>query len=370
LATKETEIFNVGAPCAAAIVASRHHYRDSYFLMDTLSSLHFSVASLYVLVILLSARDLRRRGTISAGFLCVTLTVVSYLLTHGFALNGAAPLRSAVSFVAIAVTVILMLQSLMAGERLAAVQRERTNLARFFSPATVEHLVEIDEPLSVARRQQAAVLFADMVEFTAQMSGSSPEYVIGFLRALLGLMSELVFSHHRSIDKFLGDGLMAVFGLPLKSALDATNAARCALEINKQIALSNANSGVITPTQIAIGIHYGEVIQGDIGSDKRLEFTAIGDVVNLASRIEDYCRTIDAAILVTDEFIQALLMEGSLELAASFNDEGEHLIRGYKRPIHLFSVMSPMTPDDGLSLYTPSTKSNNSYSASVPSWQR
>lgn len=115
--------------------------------MDTLSSLHFSVASLYVLVILLSARDLHRCGIIWAGILCAALTLVCYLLTHGFALKGAAPLRSAVSFVAIAVTVILLMQSLSAAERLAAVQRERTNLARFFSPATVEQLVEVDVPL-------------------------------------------------------------------------------------------------------------------------------------------------------------------------------------------------------------------------------
>lgn len=167
-----------------------------------------------------------------------------------------------------------------------------------------------------------------MVGFTAEMSGKSPEYVINFLRTLLGLMSELVFSHNGSIDKFLGDGLMAVFGLPLTGSLDATNAAKCALEITKKVALWNAKNAEPTPTRIAIGIHYGEVIQGDIGSDKRLEFTAIGDVVNLASRIEDYCRTVDAAILVTDEFIQALLAEGSFELAASFNDEGEHPLRG------------------------------------------
>jgi len=87
--------------------------------------------------------------------------------------------------VAIAVAVIWILQGLMADERLAALQRERTNLARFFSPATVEHLVEVDVPLSVARRQKAAVLFADMVGFTAQMSGRPPEYVISFLRSFL-----------------------------------------------------------------------------------------------------------------------------------------------------------------------------------------
>ena len=82
------------------------------FLIDTLSSLHFAVASLYVLVILLGARDFRRSGIIMTGLLCGTLTTVSYLITHGFTLAGAAPLRSAVSFVSIAVTVILVLQGI------------------------------------------------------------------------------------------------------------------------------------------------------------------------------------------------------------------------------------------------------------------
>jgi hypothetical protein len=136
------------------------------FPIDTLSSLHFAVASLYVLVILISARDLRRRGIILTTIVCATPIIVSYLLTHGFSLDDAAPLRSAVSFVSIAITLVLVLQSLSASERLAAVQRERTNLARFFSPTTVEQLVEIDVPLSLARRQRAAVLFADIVGFT------------------------------------------------------------------------------------------------------------------------------------------------------------------------------------------------------------
>jgi class 3 adenylate cyclase len=308
------------------------------FLVDTLCSLHFAVASLYVLVVLLSARNLRRRGIILTGIFCATLTIISYVITHGCSLDGAAPLRSAVSFVSIATTVILVLQGLLASERMASLQRERTNLARFFSPTTVEQLVEIDVPFSVARRQRAAVLFADIVGFTAHVSGKPPEYVIDLLRVLLRMMSEVVFSHEGSIDKFLGDGLMAVFGLPLTSSHDATNAAMCALEITRQITVWNSKNALYNPMRIAIGIHYGEVIQGDIGNDKRLEFTVIGDAVNLANRVESYCRTLDAAILVTDDVIQALLAEGRIDVTNFFADEGKHLLRGYREPVHLYSV--------------------------------
>ena len=291
-----------------------------------------------MLVILISARDLRRRGTIWTAIACGALVVVSYLLTRGFSLDGAAPLRSAVSFVSITITLVLVLQSLAASERLTAVQRERTNLARFFSPTTVEQLVELDVPLSLARRQRAAVLFADIVGFTAHASGKPPEYVIGLLRHLLGLMSELVFSHQGSIDKFLGDGLMAIFGLPLTSPRDVSNAAMCGLEIVERISQWNAQNAPITPIRVAVGIHYGDVVQGDIGTDKRLEFTVIGDTVNLASRVEAYCRTLNAAVLVTDSFMQALLLEGNIETAKSFTDEGMHPLRGYREPVHLFSA--------------------------------
>ena len=313
---------------------------STIFLIDTLSSLQFAVASLYVIVVLIAAHDLHRQGVVITGAACALLTVLSYVLMHGFAVDGTAPLRSAVSLISILITTILVLRSLSANQRIKEVERERANLARFFSPRIVDQLVGIHIPFSFARSQPAAVLFADMVGFTAYSSGKSPAVVIGMLRDLLRFLSEAVFSHHGSIDKFLGDGLMAFFGPPLTSARDATNAAACALEIVKSIERWNQQHARCNEqaVRIAVGIHYGEVIQGDVGSEKQLELTLIGDTVNIASRVEAYCRTLNASVLVTGEFLEALLAEGSRELAKAFVDEGLHVLRGRKEPIRLFSL--------------------------------
>src|SRR3954470_801972 len=247
-------------PAAAALAGS-------IFLIDTLSSLQFAVASLYVTVVLVAANDLHRRGVVITGIICAFLTIYGYVLVHGFRVDGSAPLRSAVSLVSILIATILVLRNVSTNQRVEKVERERANLARFFSPKIVDQLVSVHTPFSFARRQPATVLFADMVGFTAYSSGKSPDLVISMLRDLLHLLSEAVFSNHGSVDKYLGDGLMAFFGPPLTSPRDATNAAVCALEIvkliecwNQQRSRRNENA-----VRIAVGIHYGEVVQGNVG---------------------------------------------------------------------------------------------------------
>jgi class 3 adenylate cyclase len=320
-------------PVAAAIAAG-------IFLIDTLTSLHFAVASLYVIVVLIAAHDLPRRGIVITGVTCAFLTVMSYVLMHGLVVDGAAPLRFVVSLISILIATILVLRNVSVNLRVKEIERERANLARFFSPKIVDQLVDIHTPFSFARRQPATVLFADMIGFTAYSSGKPPDVVIRMLRDLLHFLSEAVFSNQGSVDKYLGDGLMAFFGPPLTSPFDATNAATCALEIVKSIESWNqqhtrCNESAV---RIAVGIHYGEVVQGNVGSEKRLELTLVGDTVNIASRVEAYCRTLEASVLVTGEFVEALLAEGSLELAKAFADEGFHVLRGCKEPIRLFSV--------------------------------
>jgi class 3 adenylate cyclase len=310
------------------------------FIFDTVSPLQFAVAVLYVVVVLVAATSYRRRVVLMTSGACVGLTVLSYPLAHGFQIAGTAPLRSVMSLVAIGITTFLSLRILSITERLKETERQRTNLARFFSPQRVKQLLEIDTPLSAARQERAAVLFVDMIGSTAYFSRLMPDATIEILRDLLALLSAAVFAHNGTIDKFLGDGLMAVFGAPEPSAVDATSAARCALEIQASIDRWNERwqrtGGAAI--RVAVGIHYGDVVQGDVGSDDHLELTVVGDTVNLASRVEACCRPLQAAVLVTRAFVDALCAEGSDNLAAGFRDEGHHTLRGLSEPVHLYSM--------------------------------
>ena len=187
----------------------------------------------------------------------------------------------------------------------AGIERERTNLARYFSPNVVEQLSGNDEPLKQVRTQNVAVLFADIVDFTAYADGRSPMEVIGTLRLFHERMEREVFRHGGTLDKYLGDGLMATFGTPFASDSDAVNALRCAQamigsigELNRE--RKNRNE---PPIRVSIGLHYGEVVLGDIGLN-RLEFAVIGTAVNAASRLETLTREFGCALVASDDLVQ------------------------------------------------------------------
>jgi len=310
------------------------------FVFDTISPLQVAVAVLYVVVVLIAASGFGRQGVLIAAVACVALTGGSYLLAHGLAFKGTAPMRSVMSLAAIGITTLLALRNLSVNERLREMERERTNLARFFSPKLVEQLVQIDVPLSVARYQPAAVLFVDMLDFTAYSSVMKPDEVIAMLRDLLALLSDCVFSRNGMIDKFLGDGLMAAFGLPMPSPMDATNAVGCALDMLRSVDEWNGRCRRFgdAAIRIAIGIHYGDVVLGDIGSDRKLELTVLGDTVNIANRVEAYCRSLDTTMLVTGALVDALRAESSDEIVSNLTDLGRHALRGRFEPIQLYGT--------------------------------
>jgi class 3 adenylate cyclase len=310
------------------------------FVLDTLSPLDFAVAVLYVVVIVVAATYFDKRGVLITALACALLTILSFLIEHGTRLHGTAPLRLAVSLASIAIATALVLLNLSTNAELRASERKRTNLSRFFSPKLIDQLVEVDGPLSITRYQPAVIMFIDMVGFTAFSARHSSEAVVGMLRELLDLLSKSVFAHDGTIDKFLGDGLLAVFGVPLPGSADAKNAVACALEISRSLERWNEERRKIgeTDIQIAIGIHAGDVIFGDVGSDARLELTVLGETVALASRVEAYCRSLDTEILATAAFVNLLRAEGDGELAGSFRDEGWHVLRGRVEPTHLYSA--------------------------------
>ena len=192
----------------------------------------------------------------------------------------------------------------------ASLERERTNLARYFSPTVVQELSKNDEPLKQVRTQNVAVLFVDIVGFTAYADGKNPEEVIGTLREFHGLMEHQVFEHGGTLDKYLGDGLMATFGTPFAGISDAWNALKCAQAMIVAVADFNREREARgeTPIRAGLGLHYGSVVLGDIGAH-RLEFAVIGTTVNAASRLEALTRQLGCALVASDALIDQVRAE-------------------------------------------------------------
>jgi class 3 adenylate cyclase len=313
------------------------------FVVDTLTTFEFAIAVLYVVVVLLSATYLDRFHVLVTALGCACLTLLSLVLVHGLSLPNMATWRAVMSLAAIGITTVLALQNMSANQRLIAVQRQRANLARFFAPQVVDELAEQDAPLSITRQHSAAILFVDMIGFTAFCARLSPDEAIAFLRDLHLLLSESVFSNQGIVDKLLGDGLLAVFGPPLPGPADATNAVRCGIDILHSIATWNGQRHQSSDQviKVAIGVHYGPVVQGNIGGANRVELTVVGDTVNVASRVEAYTRATDFDMLVTTAVLHALHTEGSDHLIQMFTNVGKHVLRGRVEPTHLYGIRMP-----------------------------
>jgi adenylate cyclase len=214
----------------------------------------------------------------------------------------------------------------------AETERARANLARYFSPNLVEELARSDEPLGAPRRQKAAALFADMVGFTTAAADLSPERVMSILRDFHQRMARCVFDHEGTIDKYIGDALMATFGTPRAGSHDATHALRCARAMIRAIGgwnIERSRDGE-QPITIGVGVHYGPVAIGDVGDPQSLAFAVVGDTVNVASRLQSLTRDLHVSLVVSQELIDVVQAEGVVEkseLAGLERVEGQ-AIRG------------------------------------------
>jgi len=222
----------------------------------------------------------------------------------------------------------------------AGIERERANLARYFSPNVVEQLSGNDEPLTRVHTQDVAVLFADIVGFTTYADGRDPKEVIGTLRQFHERMEREVFQHGGTLDKYLGDGLMATFGTPFAGDSDALNALRCARGMIASIAELNRERKARNepPIQVSVGLHYGQVVLGDIGLN-RLEFAVIGTTVNAASRLEALTREFGCAIVVSDALVQQARTESSHSSAdfVLLVEQPAQIIRGLEQPVGIWT---------------------------------
>jgi adenylate cyclase len=224
--------------------------------------------------------------------------------------------------------------------RQVAAEQARSNLARYFSPNLVDQLARADRPFDDPRAQHAAVLFVDIVDFTATAENLEPERVFALLRSFHQRMCRVVFAHHGTIDKYIGDAVLATFGTPHPSPTDATNALHCAHDMLQEIERWNAKREArgASTVKVGIGIHYGPVVAGNIGDERRLEFTVIGDVVNVASRIERLTRRYDVPLIVSGDLIEAVRREGSRahELLTAFIEGENSEVRGRRTPVSIW----------------------------------
>ena len=179
---------------------------------------------------------------------------------------------------------------------------ERNRISRTFgeyvSPVVMDKLLTLKPDLRSEKRD-VCVMFLDIRDFTSFAEKRTPEEVVSYLESLFEFMIEIVNRHHGVINKFLGDGFMAVFGAPLSEGSDCANGVAAAREILTRVDEEIAR-GNILPTTVGIGLHAGEAVTGSIGSSLRKEYTVIGDVVNLASRIEKLNKRFQSHLLVSE----------------------------------------------------------------------
>ncbi len=216
-------------------------------------------------------------------------------------------------------------------------EREKRRLSRYFSPAILDEIVRHPGSLSLgSSRRRVTVLFCDVRGFASISERLPPEEVVGLLQDYLTAMTEIIFKHGGTVDKFIGDSIMALYGVPLRYEDHAARAVRTAVEMHKQTeALTShwfARSG--EPLRIGVGVNTGEAVVGSMGSAQRLEFTAIGDTVNLASRLEGVARDFDVAIVISQETQK--------EIGSLFPVEplGELKVRGRETPVKVYAVES------------------------------
>jgi adenylate cyclase len=190
---------------------------------------------------------------------------------------------------AVAAQTAVTVETVKAHKRLAREEVARANYSRFMPEYVVKQL--LDNPNSFrlgGANQTITVLFADIRGFTALSEHEKPEKVVSLLNRYFSAMSDIIFDHGGTLDKYIGDGLMALFGAPSASPADAMNAVKAAVAMQKRLQPLNVELAVdgFAEVFMGIGLHTGEATIGYIGTEKRSEYTAIGDTVNLASRLE------------------------------------------------------------------------------------
>jgi adenylate cyclase len=237
-------------------------------------------------------------------------------------------------------------------QRFLAEERERERIRKTFesyvAPAVVQEMLKHPEQLRLGgERREISILFTDIRGFTTMSENLDPEALVSLLHDFLNPMSNIIINQGGTIDKYMGDAIMALFGAPLVQADHPRMACRAALEMAAILAALNqewAGQGR-PPLRIGVGVNTGPVAVGNMGSDRLFDYTAIGDNVNLASRLEGLNKFYGTNILISETTAQAL------ENGFILRDVDQVRVKGKAQAAHIYELLGEGEPNPELARF-------------------
>jgi adenylate cyclase len=253
------------------------------------------------------------------------------MLTDPSAYMVKAALLLASGFLAGFFTILLKRQIRLSMENAQQRDHAISVFGQHVSPVIAQRLLQQNLDIQGETRD-ACVMFLDIRGFSRFAADKTPQEVMHYLNTLFGELIDVVNAHHGIVNKFLGDGFMAVFGAPADDSERIPHAFNAARAILERIEALN-RSGAIPPTRVGIGLHAGQLVTGNVGTHERKEYTLIGETVNLAARIEQATKQFDARLLISEVIWNRLPQP-----PADAIDLGQVELRGQSRPVRLFKL--------------------------------
>jgi adenylate cyclase len=234
---------------------------------------------------------------------------------------------------AVAAQTAIAVENARAHERLAREEVARANYSRFLPEYVVKQMLENPESFKLGGVSQTiTILFADIRGFTRISEHAPPDKIVSLLNRYFSAMTDIIFAHGGTLDKYIGDGLMALFGAPTATPDDASNALNAAVAMQRRLLGINRElrEEGFSEIGVGMGLHTGEVIVGYVGSDRRSEYTAIGDAVNTASRLES--NALGGEILMSDATAKAAHSRYKLKPREPI------MVKNRQQPVNLWEV--------------------------------